>query len=72
MYILFPPMRNEVMNLEVVSSEKEAKTKKAAIFIKDSKNIFLYFNEIKKHISQFHSILMIQLLKVILKIMLIY
>jgi len=48
MYTLLPPMRNEVMNLEVVTSEKEAHTKKAAIFIKDSKNIFLYFNEKKK------------------------
>ena len=40
MYTLLPPMRNEVMNLEVVTSEKEGQTKKAAIFIKDSKNIF--------------------------------
>ncbi len=56
----------------MVTSEKEGQTKKAAIFIKDSKNIFLYFNEKKKHISQFHLILMIQLLKVILKKMLIY
>ena len=48
MYTLLPPMRNEIMNLEVVTSEKEGQTKKAAIFIKDSKNIFLYFNEKKK------------------------
>jgi hypothetical protein len=46
-YINFP-MRLEIMDLEFVSSEKEAKTKPAAIFIKNKKSIWLYFNSKKK------------------------
>jgi hypothetical protein len=46
-YINFP-MRLEIMDLEFVSSEKEAKTKTAAIFIKNKKSIWLYFNSKKK------------------------
>jgi hypothetical protein len=48
-YICFPPSRNEALNLEIVNSEKEAKTKKAAIYIKDKNNIFIYYNDVKKN-----------------------
>ena len=34
-YICFPPARNEALHLEIVDSEKEAKSKEAAIYIKD-------------------------------------
>jgi len=46
-YINFP-MRLEIMDLEFVNSEKEAKTKQAAIFIKSKRSIWLYFNSKKK------------------------
>ena len=46
-YINFP-MRLEIMDLEFVNSEKEAKSKQAAIFIKNKKSIWLYFNSKKK------------------------
>jgi hypothetical protein len=36
------------MDLEFVNSEKEAKTKQAAIYIKNKKSIWLYFNSKKK------------------------
>ena len=48
-YICFPPSRNEILNLEIVGNEKEAKTKDAAIYIKDKNNIFIYYNTIKKN-----------------------
>ena len=48
-YICFPPSRNEALNLEIVENEKEAKTKKAAIYIKDKNNIFVYYNDVKKN-----------------------
>ena len=41
-------MRLEIMDLEFVNSEKEAKSKSAAIFIKNKKSIWLYFNSKKK------------------------
>ena len=47
-YICFPPARNETLNLEIVDSEKEAKTKEAAIYIKDKNNILIFYNDIKK------------------------
>ena len=48
-YICFPSSRNEGLNLEIVDSEKEAKTKEAAIYIKDKNNIWIYYNTIKKN-----------------------
>ena len=50
-YICFPPARrarNEASNLEIVKSEKEAKTKGAAIYIKDKSNILIYYNDVKE------------------------
>ena len=48
-YTCFPPSRNEALNLVIVNSEKEAKTKEAAIYIKDKNNIWIYYNDIKKN-----------------------
>ena len=48
-YTHFPPSRNEALNLVIVKSEKEAKTKEAAIYIKDNSNIWIYYNDIKKN-----------------------
>jgi len=47
-YTLFPPARLEPMNLEIVTTEKEAKTKQAALLIKDKKNIIIYYSDVKK------------------------
>ena len=47
-YICFPLARNEASNLEIVKSEKEAKTKGAAIYIKDKSNILIYYNDVKE------------------------
>lgn len=48
-YVLFPPSRNEVLNLELVKTVKEAKSKQAAILIKDNHNIIIYYNDVKKN-----------------------
>ena len=47
-YICFPSSRNEALNLEIVDSEKQARTKEAAIYIKDKNNIWIFYNDFKK------------------------
>jgi hypothetical protein len=47
-YICFPPSRNEALNIEIVDSERQGKTKDAAIYIKDKNNIWVYYNDLKK------------------------
>jgi hypothetical protein len=47
-YVLYPPMRLEIMNLKIIKSEDEATENDASILIKNRKNIFLYFQTEKK------------------------
>ena len=55
-YICFPSSRNEALNLDIVDSEKQARTKEAAIHIK-IKIIFGFFIMIsKKNIHQLNLI----------------
>jgi hypothetical protein len=49
-YSLFPPLRNEGLNLKIVNSHEEAKKGDYNIFIKDLNNIWVYLNKsIKFH-----------------------
>ena len=47
-YTLAPPQRLETVHLTIIKDESEALDNDASILIKDSKNIFLYYNEEKK------------------------
>ena len=51
-YICFPPSRNEALNLEIVKSKKEAKTKEAAIYIENNKIFIFIIILLKRTISQ--------------------
>jgi hypothetical protein len=49
-YSLFPPLRNEGLNLKIVNSHEEAKKGDYNIYIKDLNNIWVYLNKsIKFH-----------------------
>jgi uncharacterized protein YnzC (UPF0291/DUF896 family) len=47
-YSLFPPLRLEALGLKIVNSEEEALKEDNAILIKNTANIWVYLNTIKK------------------------
>ena len=47
-YVLFPPLRTEVLDLTIIDDEEDKDKYDNAIYIKDNKNIILYLNTIKK------------------------
>jgi hypothetical protein len=47
-YSLFPPLRLEALGLRIVNSEAEALKEDNAILIKNTANIWIYLNTIKK------------------------
>ena len=47
-YILFPPFRGEIYDIKIIKNEKDKDSNENTLYIKDSKNIILYLNGIKK------------------------
>jgi hypothetical protein len=53
-YTLFPPLRNEGLNLKIVDSHEQAKKHDYAIYIKDLNNIWVYLNKTIKFHKPIH------------------
>ena len=48
LYILFPPFRGEIYDIKIIKNEADKDSNENTLYIKDSKNIILYLNGVKK------------------------
>jgi hypothetical protein len=48
LYILFPPFRGEIYDIKIIKNEADKDSNENTLYIKDSKNVILYLNGIKK------------------------